>query len=43
MKEIKTVQYRCDLYEAFDKEVNDLIKEGWTLKNRIVLPASEGE
>lgn len=37
MKQIKTITYRLNNSKDFDKEVNEAIKEGWTLIERKVL------
>lgn len=34
MKQIKTVLWPYERSEVFDKEVNKLLAEGWTLKKR---------
>lgn len=39
MKQIKTVTYNVDFSENFDKEVNELLLEGWELKRRDVVHA----
>lgn len=42
MKQIKTIKYRLDNAEGFDKEVNEALAEGWTLTARkVLLPPSQ--
>lgn len=42
MKQIKTIKYRLDNAEDFDKEVNVALAEGWTLTARkVLLPPSQ--
>lgn len=42
MKQIKTVIRPLDQVRQFDKDVNTLLANGWTLKNRKVI-GMEGE
>lgn len=35
VKQIKTIQKRTYYHKEFDEEVNELLREGWTLKKRI--------
>ena len=37
MLQIKTIRYRLDNHTFFDDEVNAALRNGWTLKKRIVL------
>lgn len=41
MKQIKTIFYKIDFYEKFDKEVNEALADGWTLTGRMVIPAQQ--
>ena len=34
MKQIKTVVYPIEYAHRYDKEINDLLADGWTLKRR---------
>ena len=43
MLEIRTIIVPSTLPGKFDTEVNDLLKEGWELVRRDVLPPYEGE
>ena len=36
MKQIKTVILPMEMANAFDEEVNRLLKEGWTIKERML-------
>lgn len=42
MLEIKTIIYRADDMEDFDKEVNGALADGWELTKRELLPPCEG-
>ena len=37
MKQIKTIFYKIDFYEKFDREVNEALADGWELKRREVI------
>lgn len=37
MLQIKTIFYKIDLYEKFDREVNEALADGWELVRRDVL------
>ncbi len=42
MKQIKTIVYRLNNHEGFDKEVNEALGEGWILTERkVLLPQSQ--
>lgn len=44
MLQIKTIRNRLDNAEAFDKEVNAALAEGWTLtKREVLMPKAQGE
>ena len=40
--QIKTIKFRLDASEEFDKAVNKALSEGWSLVKRDVLPPYEG-
>lgn len=37
MMQIKTVRHRLDNADQFDQEVNDALRDGWTLSKRSVI------
>ncbi len=42
-KQIKTIVYKLDYFEDFDKAVNSALSDGWDLKKReVIVPRAQG-